>query len=92
MNGLIEFQALASKYRWTVVSVQQFSAKDNGSEVDANRELNVIKNSGAQLVILNAGAENAMGAMAQAFNKGMMGPGWMWVGMDAIVGSVSFQM
>ncbi|CAH1790253.1 unnamed protein product [Owenia fusiformis] len=84
INGLVQFQTLASSNKWRVVSVQQFEAQDNASNVDATDQLRHIKETGCRVILLNTYTPMALSVLKQAHNMGMMGRGWLWIGTDGI--------
>lgn len=46
INGLVEFQTKAAENKWRVMSVQQFEATANASDVNAREQLKQIKGTG----------------------------------------------
>ncbi|CAH1789877.1 unnamed protein product [Owenia fusiformis] len=86
IHGLLQFQSEAAKRGWKVVSVQQFVVT-NDVTLNATHELNVIKETGVRIILLNCGLSHAKVVLQQAKEANMTGAGWAWIATDGITGS-----
>ncbi|XP_074655670.1 glutamate receptor ionotropic, kainate 2-like [Tubulanus polymorphus] len=90
INGLMEFQQRAAKRNWRILSFSRFKATRNASRVDARKQLQNIKATGARVIVLNCLDAHGVHVLKQAHNEGMVQSGWMWVVTDAITTTNEF--
>ncbi|XP_066270647.1 glutamate receptor 2-like isoform X4 [Branchiostoma lanceolatum] len=84
IHGLVEFQAIAARKKWGIVSVQQFQTGNDVSIVNATSQLKYIVGTGVRVVILNCLAQHATRVLQQAEHLGMTRKGWAWVVTDGV--------
>ncbi|XP_078578483.1 glutamate receptor 2-like isoform X1 [Branchiostoma floridae x Branchiostoma japonicum] len=84
IHGLVEFQAIAARKKWGIVSVQQFQTGNDVKSVNATSQLKYIVGTGVRVVILNCLAQHATRVLQQAEHLGMTRRGWAWVVTDGV--------
>ncbi|XP_078667092.1 glutamate receptor ionotropic, kainate 1-like isoform X1 [Branchiostoma floridae x Branchiostoma belcheri] len=84
IHGLVEFQAIAARKKWDIVSVQQFQTGNDISIVNATSQLKYIVGTGVRVVILNCLAHHGVRVLQQAEHLGMTRSGWAWVVTDGV--------
>eukprot|EP00058_Branchiostoma_floridae_P007221 XP_002592709.1 hypothetical protein BRAFLDRAFT_67149 [Branchiostoma floridae] len=84
IHGLVEFQAIAARKKWGIVSVQQFQTGNDVKSVNATSQLKHIVGTGVRVVILNCLAQHATRVLQQAEHLGMTRRGWAWVVTDGV--------
>ncbi|CAH1789873.1 unnamed protein product [Owenia fusiformis] len=86
IHGLLQFQSEAARRARKVISVQQFVVT-NDVTLNATHELNVIKEAGVRIILLNCELPHAKVVLQQAKEANMTGAGWAWIATDGITGS-----
>ncbi|XP_066275121.1 uncharacterized protein [Branchiostoma lanceolatum] len=85
-HGLVEFQLIAGQKGWRVHTMQSFDPTENPADIDVTPQLQVIKNTGARIIVLHCLASYAQQILDRASLLGMTGAGWAWVVSDGITG------
>ncbi|XP_035671962.1 glutamate receptor 3.6-like [Branchiostoma floridae] len=85
-HGLVEFQLIAGRKGWRVHTMQSFDPTEDPTDIAVTTQLQVIKNTGARIIVLHCLAGYAQQILYEASSLGMTGAGWAWVVSDGITG------
>ncbi|XP_078661668.1 glutamate receptor 2-like [Branchiostoma floridae x Branchiostoma belcheri] len=85
-HGLVDFQLIAGQKGWSVHTMQSFDPTEDPADIDVTTQLQVIKSTGARIVVLHCLAPYARQILQESVSLGMTGAGWAWVVSDGVTG------
>ncbi|KAI8481708.1 hypothetical protein Bbelb_405450 [Branchiostoma belcheri] len=85
-HGLVDFQLIAGQKGWSVHTMQSFDPTEDAADIDVTTQLQVIKSTGARIVVLHCLAPYARQILQESVSLGMTGAGWAWVVSDGVTG------